>query len=332
MTSSEYDDDFDAYLKRRILIERRTALIDRLEPPPELDRIIIGKARQAIQGEAPVRVFRAPQWAVPLGLAATILVSLSILMDLGIRGAVRKDAANELPVARISSAVRPPEPMPVAPESALSGGLTPAPAPAAAPPASPFASTPSARSTARIRQQPTKTAPWPPLPHAAAPATASSNAATLQIYSGATSIGYGAPSRTAPHEPPASRFRTAEQASGSADPAPVASLDREPMETVTITATRYQPTTESLAAAAAITAIPEGAFTAGSGRPSARTVLGSAAERHKHPDPRAWLEYIEKMRAAGLASEAEQEFKHFRDVYPGYSVPPEAAPADGGPQ
>jgi hypothetical protein len=60
--------------------------------------------------------------------------------------------------------------------------------------------------------------------------------------------------------------------------------------------------------------------------------VGSAAERRKHPNPRAWLDYIEKMRAQGLIGEAEQEFKHFRDVYPGYSVPPEAAPADGRPQ
>jgi hypothetical protein len=60
--------------------------------------------------------------------------------------------------------------------------------------------------------------------------------------------------------------------------------------------------------------------------------VGSAAERRKHPDPKAWLDYIEKMRSAGFTSEAEQEFRHFRDVYPAYSVPPEAAPADGRPQ
>ena len=49
ITDSEYHDDFEAYLKRRVSIDRRLALIDRLEPPPELDRIIIGKARAAIQ-------------------------------------------------------------------------------------------------------------------------------------------------------------------------------------------------------------------------------------------------------------------------------------------
>ena len=37
ITDSEYHDDFEAYLKRRVSIDRRLALIDRLEPPPELD-------------------------------------------------------------------------------------------------------------------------------------------------------------------------------------------------------------------------------------------------------------------------------------------------------
>jgi hypothetical protein len=70
------------------------------------------------------------------------------------------------------------------------------------------------------------------------------------------------------------------------------------------------------------------------GRSAARNLSGSAspeaaAERREHPDPKAWLDHIEKMRTAGLVRAAEQELRLFRDVYPAYAVP---ASADGGVQ
>jgi hypothetical protein len=97
MSGPERDDEFEAYLRRRTRLDRRLKSLDRLEPPPELDRIIIGQARQAIQGAPPVPKFRgsghpAPRWALPMGMAATILISLSVLLDLGVRDAIRKDA------------------------------------------------------------------------------------------------------------------------------------------------------------------------------------------------------------------------------------------------
>lgn len=97
MSGPERDDEFEAYLRRRARFDRRLKSLDRLEPPLELDRIIIGQARQAIQDAPPVPVFRgsghpAPRWALPMGMAATILISLSVLLDLGVRDAIRKDA------------------------------------------------------------------------------------------------------------------------------------------------------------------------------------------------------------------------------------------------
>lgn len=97
MSGPERDDDFEAYLRRGARFDRRLKSLDRLEPPLELDRMIIGQARQAIQGAPPVPLFRgsghpAPRWALPMGMAATILISLSVLLDLGVRDAIRKDA------------------------------------------------------------------------------------------------------------------------------------------------------------------------------------------------------------------------------------------------
>ena len=120
MTGPERDDEFEAYLRRRVRIDRRLRSLDRLEPPAELDQIIIGQARQAIQGAPPVPMFRAPRWALPMGMAATILISLSVLLDLGVRDAIRKDAGR--PAAYPASAA--PAPIETAPWPPLSRTVT----------------------------------------------------------------------------------------------------------------------------------------------------------------------------------------------------------------
>jgi hypothetical protein len=342
ITDSEYHDDFEAYLKRRVPIDRRLALIDRLEPPPELDRIVIGKARAAIRNPVPVPVFKAPMWAVPMGLAATILVSLSMLLDLGIRQAIRQDAghsqtlaAMEEPFAEITL------PFDVQPE--LEESATPSPIRAVAPAENRSPSNSLARSAVRMKA-PAVEVPWASLPRAyyiPAPATAPSNEPVVVFLSG--SARHSTSGGMTEREMAVSRLRTAEKPSGSADP----------MATVIVTASRGHFESQaaesansmtdfpqggvsgditSLAAASPAAALPNIHIESGSARQSARVGVGSAAERRKHPNPRAWLDYIEKMRVQGFTSEAEQEFKHFRDVYPAYSVPPEAGPADGRPQ
>jgi hypothetical protein len=85
MSDSQHDDEFEAYLKRRPPFHKGIKPPDRLEPPAELDRIIIGNARKAIQGATPVPVYRAPRWALPVGLAATIVISLAVVLELGLR-------------------------------------------------------------------------------------------------------------------------------------------------------------------------------------------------------------------------------------------------------
>jgi hypothetical protein len=132
MTGPERDNEFEAYLKRRARIDRRLRSLDRLEPPAELDRIIIARARQSIQGAPPVPLFRAPRWALPMGMAATILISLSVLLDLGVRDAVRRDARR--PEMMAAAVARQSEP-------AAAATLAATAAPAAI-----------------------ETAPWPPLP------------------------------------------------------------------------------------------------------------------------------------------------------------------------
>jgi hypothetical protein len=57
-----------------------------------------------------------------------------------------------------------------------------------------------------------------------------------------------------------------------------------------------------------------------------------AAERHRHPNPKVWLDHIRKMRASGLAAAADQELRRFHDAYPDFPAPPDTPSADGGAQ
>jgi hypothetical protein len=342
ITDSEYHDDFEAYLRRRVPVDRRLALIDRLEPPPELDRIIIGKARAAIRRPAPMPVFKAPKWAVPMGLAATILLSLSLLLDLGMRQAIRQDAghsqalaAMEEPLAEIT--------VPFDAQPGLEEVAKPPLTQAVVPAENRSPSSSLARSAAHMKAPAVKV-PWASLPrryYIPAAATAPPNEPVMTIFLSG-SARHGASGGVTEREMAASRLRTSEKPSGSADP----------MATVIVTASRGHFESQAVTSAISVTDFPQGGVSgdipslaatpaaalpnihieSGSARQSARAGVGSAAERHKHPNPRAWLDYIEKMRAQGLTGEAEQEFRHFRDVYPAYSVPPEAAPADGRPQ
>ena len=75
MTGS--DDEFDDFLKRRKPVFRSPD--DMFEPPAELDRVVLRQAREAIESERPVRVFRNPRWAAPMALAATMLLAFTIL-------------------------------------------------------------------------------------------------------------------------------------------------------------------------------------------------------------------------------------------------------------
>lgn len=93
MSAPEYDPEFEAYLRRRVRFDRRLPRsLTRLEPPAELDRIVIGMAREAIQPSPTVTLFRAPKWAAPLAMAASLLVSFALMLDIGLRQAVHHDA------------------------------------------------------------------------------------------------------------------------------------------------------------------------------------------------------------------------------------------------
>lgn len=119
MTGPQHDDEFEAYLKRRLPIDQRLSRLERPEPPEELDRLIIAKARQAIQSSSPVRVFRAPKWAVPVGLAATIVISFTVLLNLGAPAVKRQEAPVLMTDLKAERPLADAAPLAAAPEIAM---------------------------------------------------------------------------------------------------------------------------------------------------------------------------------------------------------------------
>jgi hypothetical protein len=81
MTGPDSDNELDDFLARRSLMHRRFAEGDQREPPAELDRIVLAKAREAIKRPSETPVYRSPQWALPVGLAASLLLVFAVVLN-----------------------------------------------------------------------------------------------------------------------------------------------------------------------------------------------------------------------------------------------------------
>lgn len=97
------DDEFDAFLARRKpLFGRRDD--DGIEPPPELDRLVLRQAEEAIRPATPQRVFRGPAWGAPLALAATLLIVFTVVLH---EGMPVKQPASPARVQNVSQLIEP---------------------------------------------------------------------------------------------------------------------------------------------------------------------------------------------------------------------------------
>jgi hypothetical protein len=92
MSGLEHEDEFEAYLRRRSVLRRPESPPQGLEPPEDLDKIVLRTAREAIQPPRQMPVYRAPRWALPVGLAAGILLCLSIVLNVSLNTIRRQEA------------------------------------------------------------------------------------------------------------------------------------------------------------------------------------------------------------------------------------------------
>lgn len=83
MTGFDEDRELDDFLARRSVLHRRLADRDHAEPSADLDRLVLDKARTAIDIHSGAQMYRAPRWALPMGLAATVVLALAIVVHFG---------------------------------------------------------------------------------------------------------------------------------------------------------------------------------------------------------------------------------------------------------
>jgi hypothetical protein len=118
---SEHDPEFEDFLKRRRPLFRRD-VDDGLEPPPELDRVVLRQAREAIRAEDPMPLYRGPRWAAPMAIAATLLLGLAVVFQVADQQAPAPegDVRIESVAQRTNPAAEriPPAPSPAAPAAA----------------------------------------------------------------------------------------------------------------------------------------------------------------------------------------------------------------------
>jgi hypothetical protein len=83
MSGREDKDELEGY--RRALLRAHLYTREPLEPPAELDRIVLRAARLAIEPQRPAITPAAHRrrWAVPASVAASVLVALTLVIDLG---------------------------------------------------------------------------------------------------------------------------------------------------------------------------------------------------------------------------------------------------------
>jgi len=167
-------DDFEDFLARRKPVFRRPEE-GPLEPPAELDRIVLRRAREAIESDRPEPMYHGPRWGMPVALAATLLVALTVVLHLGMP---KKERVPEVTVQSVSQQ-REPAAAPAPSATAKSAAATPA--PADKPEESPVTVDLSPPSLARRERVPgisggfvasdesARYAPAPPPPPAAAP-------------------------------------------------------------------------------------------------------------------------------------------------------------------
>jgi hypothetical protein len=104
MTAREVEDELEVFMRRRALLRTHLSTLERLEPPAELDRLVLKAARLAIQppvaAPSPAKP-RRRRWAVPAGVAATVALSMTLLVDVAFHNLPPTDQT-EQPTAHIS--------------------------------------------------------------------------------------------------------------------------------------------------------------------------------------------------------------------------------------
>jgi hypothetical protein len=345
MSGLDRDDEFEAFLKRRSPLHRRLSDIDDVEPPDELDRLVLNRAREAIQTPANPPIYRATRWAMPVGLAATILIAFAVVLnvdpsDLGLAQKPATGASGPASLGVESDAALAARSVPM-PAAVLEASEAIAAEPGAATQADVNAAT-RADASARVSGNAQLARARDTLADRPAGAAAERKAdlAPPRAISGAARAADEAPRETrelAKSEALVANARGGEAASGfavppAAPPTPLAPPDdtANNLEAVVVSGARLR--SRDFASASSVTAVdaaaddeapgeepPAAASSASSREEKAATDRPVPAAPAPYTDAESWLREIDRLRAAGKVVEADRQLEAFRRAYPAHS-------------
>jgi len=90
-------DEFDDFVARRKPLFPRPP--DGLEPPADLDRMVLRQAREAIRSETSEPAYHGTRWGMPVAIAATVLVAATIVLHVGM---MQRDPVPKVTVQNIT--------------------------------------------------------------------------------------------------------------------------------------------------------------------------------------------------------------------------------------
>jgi hypothetical protein len=326
MTIPETDSEFEAFLKTRTVLPNGMSDDDKLEPPKALDAIVLKKAREAIRAREPVS--RPARWATPVALAATILLCLSIVLNVSLNTNRPAASLQHMTAATADK----PSPAPAGPASEGERREKVADA------------TTSSEAILPEEKVAGSRAPRPPvLAEAAPPAPAelpraddsharktealASRSETPQGLSEVVTTSRRRAAGPAPTEAPT----IANSAAGK--PAQLADRGRAPNLAPTEASTIADSAADKPAqladrgrapgpAPSAVAGVaPDSVATAPEGEQPALAKRKAAASPHPQ-DPQTWLRQIAALRAEGKVAQADAEMRRFRSIFPAYPAKP----------
>lgn len=284
------DDEFDDALRARRRLLPPLDLHADAEPSPELDRLVLSRAREALQLErAPERHFRGPRWAVPVAVAATVVLSFGIVMQLD---PARNDAV--LATGGDTATTR----EAVTPEAAASSEASPS--TAMLPIEAPQQAAGAARDSAPVSA--TAAAPTAAPAPAAPPAPAAADA----------------PAPT-PAPPPPIERRAARAEAFVADAPPASAAEAMASSATTVEAAEARPA--AAAGTAPASPPPPAAAVAAAADAAATGVAATAPTSIPRDDPQRWLAAIEQLQRRGEIEAARTELAAFRRRHPDQALP-----------
>jgi hypothetical protein len=290
------DKELEKYLQRGSAVSQHYRALDSEDVPAEIDAAVIERASQAVREPLAGKRRAWRRWSVPVALAASTVLAISIVLESGVR---HEMAVTSAPQAASEQEVRNVAPAPRAAESAAERYEA--------------LSTKDERSQLEAREPASaaehaerQRALAPRAPEASPPAVESARASESEADFAATN-------RIAqpPPEP-----KVAAPANESDRSAPTSTATYQSVRAVA-QRRAAPPAAASVSAPSEQDAAAEMAGQTGGG-PGRDQEMNSKAD--ETVDPEKWLQRIRELRQAGEGEQADREWRAFREAFPKYSV------------